>query len=444
MGFEHYRASHLGAVAQLGERLVRNEEVSGSIPLGSTNKINALAVHSAKAFFFAESLRNHAAVSRSNLDPPKKAIFKLRPTRQHSKRRTSEPRLSRLAAIHFFMPFADSATTRCNTTEGLNTSTASMERPVRRGLGHLLEHLRRPLPGQNGDQYGKLLNGAAYLRGLAPEPSRIGASKTHLAFSTATGIFPMLPDIPLIIAIRHAMFEARKDGVNQSGQIERAVAEVLKIRPEIHEPAAIALVEALLEHIHSNDTNNIAHVIEYLDKFEHQVINELHRYGYSENDDDSVKFHIEYISNEKEIGENSRERRLHARIYEQYQALNYITGVRESMCTGSTFTALKYAFRIIVNILGSDARIGFKARLKGIEKPSQRTARAIHAQCAKRDTELRQKYPKWKACQRAKRIEREMIEGKNIDTGTPIRWKGKAIKWDTIQRVVRKLTGKQR
>src|SRR5215216_4967965 len=26
-----------GAVAQLGERLVRNEEVSGSIPLGSTN-----------------------------------------------------------------------------------------------------------------------------------------------------------------------------------------------------------------------------------------------------------------------------------------------------------------------------------------------------------------------------------------------------------------------
>ena len=27
-----------GAVAQLGERLVRNEEVSGSIPLSSTNK----------------------------------------------------------------------------------------------------------------------------------------------------------------------------------------------------------------------------------------------------------------------------------------------------------------------------------------------------------------------------------------------------------------------
>ena len=27
---------HFGAVAQLGERLVRNEEVSGSIPLGST------------------------------------------------------------------------------------------------------------------------------------------------------------------------------------------------------------------------------------------------------------------------------------------------------------------------------------------------------------------------------------------------------------------------
>ena len=30
------RVSKVGAVAQLGERLVRNEEVSGSIPLGST------------------------------------------------------------------------------------------------------------------------------------------------------------------------------------------------------------------------------------------------------------------------------------------------------------------------------------------------------------------------------------------------------------------------
>jgi hypothetical protein len=29
-----------GAVAQLGERLVRNEEVSGSIPLSSTKRIN--------------------------------------------------------------------------------------------------------------------------------------------------------------------------------------------------------------------------------------------------------------------------------------------------------------------------------------------------------------------------------------------------------------------
>ena len=29
-----------GAVAQLGERVVRNDEVRGSIPLGSTIKIN--------------------------------------------------------------------------------------------------------------------------------------------------------------------------------------------------------------------------------------------------------------------------------------------------------------------------------------------------------------------------------------------------------------------
>ena len=31
------RAPAVGAVAQLGERLVRNEEVGGSIPPGSTN-----------------------------------------------------------------------------------------------------------------------------------------------------------------------------------------------------------------------------------------------------------------------------------------------------------------------------------------------------------------------------------------------------------------------
>ena len=34
----------VGAVAQLGERVVRNDEVRGSIPLGSTNKVNKLAL----------------------------------------------------------------------------------------------------------------------------------------------------------------------------------------------------------------------------------------------------------------------------------------------------------------------------------------------------------------------------------------------------------------
>src|SRR5689334_17847072 len=38
-------AFRLGAVAQLGERLVRNEEVSGSIPLGSTSPPLRLASH---------------------------------------------------------------------------------------------------------------------------------------------------------------------------------------------------------------------------------------------------------------------------------------------------------------------------------------------------------------------------------------------------------------
>jgi hypothetical protein len=40
-GVRNDRAPAVGAVAQLGERLVRNEEVSGSIPLGSTNQPNA-------------------------------------------------------------------------------------------------------------------------------------------------------------------------------------------------------------------------------------------------------------------------------------------------------------------------------------------------------------------------------------------------------------------
>jgi hypothetical protein len=36
------RASSLGAVAQLGERMTGSHEVRGSIPLSSTNKIKSL------------------------------------------------------------------------------------------------------------------------------------------------------------------------------------------------------------------------------------------------------------------------------------------------------------------------------------------------------------------------------------------------------------------
>ena len=38
-GLSIVRRLHGGAVAQLGERLVRNEEVSGSIPLSSTTAV---------------------------------------------------------------------------------------------------------------------------------------------------------------------------------------------------------------------------------------------------------------------------------------------------------------------------------------------------------------------------------------------------------------------
>ena len=44
-----YTAPHIGAVAQLGERCVRNAEVRGSIPLSSTNK---KATHSGWFFYW--------------------------------------------------------------------------------------------------------------------------------------------------------------------------------------------------------------------------------------------------------------------------------------------------------------------------------------------------------------------------------------------------------
>lgn len=46
------RPSFGGAVAQLGERLVRNEKVSGSIPLGSTNSQGFSASRPAASIFY--------------------------------------------------------------------------------------------------------------------------------------------------------------------------------------------------------------------------------------------------------------------------------------------------------------------------------------------------------------------------------------------------------
>ena len=42
-----------GAVAQLGERSVRNAEVEGSIPFGSTNKKNSNSPSIGRRFFFS-------------------------------------------------------------------------------------------------------------------------------------------------------------------------------------------------------------------------------------------------------------------------------------------------------------------------------------------------------------------------------------------------------
>src|SRR5262245_20817821 len=57
-------APTVGAVAQLGERLVRNEEVSGSIPLGSTNRPTP-----PKPTFFAAGCRACPPQHAANLRP---------------------------------------------------------------------------------------------------------------------------------------------------------------------------------------------------------------------------------------------------------------------------------------------------------------------------------------------------------------------------------------
>ncbi len=50
--------STVGAVAQLGERVNGIHEVSGSIPLGSTNKINTLTQFDVPQIWLAERQRN--------------------------------------------------------------------------------------------------------------------------------------------------------------------------------------------------------------------------------------------------------------------------------------------------------------------------------------------------------------------------------------------------
>ena len=47
-----------GAVAQLGERLVRNEEASGSIPLSSTNSLRSIPLSVTSAYSYPHMLRN--------------------------------------------------------------------------------------------------------------------------------------------------------------------------------------------------------------------------------------------------------------------------------------------------------------------------------------------------------------------------------------------------
>ena|SRR6476619_6736224 len=56
----------LGAVAQLGERLVRNEEVRGSIPLGSTS-LRRFAAPAGKPAFVHQRFRGEGVAKRRRL-----------------------------------------------------------------------------------------------------------------------------------------------------------------------------------------------------------------------------------------------------------------------------------------------------------------------------------------------------------------------------------------
>src|SRR6266700_850583 len=68
----HFRAfdGPLGAIAQLGERLVRNEEVGGSIPPGSTS-LRRSAATAGKPAFVRRRFNGRAVAKRLRLaDPP--------------------------------------------------------------------------------------------------------------------------------------------------------------------------------------------------------------------------------------------------------------------------------------------------------------------------------------------------------------------------------------
>lgn len=233
-------------------------------------------------------------------------------------------------------------------------------------------------------------------------------------------------DASMIIAIRRAMFEARRRGViNQSDQARCAVTELLKTREDLTAKSASTLVSDFLSDREIRDRENINDVIEYLDDFERWIKQELQRMGCQVTNETAIDYHIGQFQENNNTRIKKRDRRLN----ELFTALSYIKGVHDFMQTGSIFTSLKYALRVVILTLGVDAEIGERSRLKGAERFSSRRPRQLaHQQWAERDMELKQKFPKSSANRRAQMISNEL---------------GRAVGWEAVRKAVRRIRGQQ-
>lgn len=76
------------------------------------------------------------------------------------------------------------------------------------------------------------------------------------------------------------------------------------------------------------------------------------------------------------------------------QSLQYISGLCEEMSNGNCFRSIKYALRIPLNLLGSDAEIGEKSRADGVAGQGGKSEGAFrHERWLKMAAEMREHSP---------------------------------------------------